>query len=261
MDPNEFIAEIYRRMDGEDTRYIDSMDPDIFVNNEATKLAIKQYENVLPKNKDIKILDVGFGGGQFTSACIHLGYQNIHCADFGAVHKLLKVRKEFPQIKGSYDIESTVGDFLADSNEKFDFIHLAHVIEHIPKHSLLYLVDSIYKSLHRDGIFFVRTPNMLGPISNYSLFCTLGHEYGFSEHNLSSLLTMCGFEDIELLHFPPYDQTLKQKSANILRKLFTFKDVLNHRLFNGDYPKEFGIELVLSGTKKDKPELFDIKFK
>jgi len=261
MDPNKFIAEVYRRMDAGDPRYIDSIDPDIFVNNEATKLAIKQYENVLPKNKDIKILDVGFGAGQFTSACIHLGYQNIHCADFGAVHKLLKVRKEFPQIKGSYDIESTVADFLADSNEKFDFIHLAHVIEHIPKHSLLYLVDSIYKSMHRDGIFFVRTPNMLGPIPNYSLFITLGHEYGFSESNLRSLLELCGFEDIELFHFPPDYQTLKQKSGHILRKLFTFKDRLNYRLFNGVSPRELGVELVLSGTKKDKLELFDIKFK
>jgi hypothetical protein len=102
---------------------------------------------------------------------------------------------------------------------------------------------------------------MLGPLPNYSLFCTLGHEYGFSEDNLSSLLTICGFEDIEILNFPPYHQTLIQKLANILRKLFTFKNVLNHRLFNGDYRKAMGIELVMSGTKKDKPELFDIKFK
>jgi 2-polyprenyl-3-methyl-5-hydroxy-6-metoxy-1,4-benzoquinol methylase len=261
MDPNKFIAEVYRRMDLGDPRYIDSMDPDTFLNNEATKLAVKQYQNVLPNDKDIKILDVGFGGGQFSSACIHLGYQNIHCADFGAVHKLLKVRKEFPQIKGSYDIESTVGDFLGDSDEKFDFIHLAHVIEHIPKHSLLYLIDSIYKSLNKGGTFFVRTPNMLGPIANYSLFVTLGHEYGFSENNLSSLLRLGGFEDLEIFNFLPEHKTLKQKSANILRKLFTFKDGLNYRLFNGVYPKELGIELVISGIKKDKPELFDKKFK
>lgn len=261
MDPNQFIAEVYRRMDMGDPRYIDSIDPDIFMNNEATKLAVKQYQDVLPENKDIKILDVGFGGGQFSSACIHLGYQNIHCADFGAKHKLLKVRKEYPQIKGSYDIDSTIGDFLADSNEKFDFIHLAHVIEHIPKHSLLYLVDSIYKSLHKDGIFFVRTPNMLGPISNYSLYVTLGHEFGFTENNLSSLLRLCGFEDIQIFNFLPHHQTLKQKSANIVRKLLTFKNSMYHRLFNGVHPKEMGIELVLSGTKRDKPELFDKKFK
>ena len=260
MEPNNFIAEVYRRMDMGDPRYIDSIDPDVFLNNKFTKAAVKEYEKVLPQNKDTKILDIGFGGGQFSAACIHLGYENIHCADFGAKHKLLKVCKEFPQIKSVYDIESTVGDFLGDSNEKFDFIHLSHVIEHIPKHSLLYLVDSIYKSLNRDGIFLARTPNMLGPTARYSLFCTLGHEYGFTENNLSSLLKICGFEMIQFYKFKP-DQSLKQKSANILRKLFYLQENLKYRLFLGAYPQEIGDELIVSGTRKDKPELFDKKFK
>ena len=261
MEPNKFIAEVYRRMDMGDSGHPDAIDPDVFLNNKYTKAVVKQYPKVLPKNKDTKILDIGFGWwGQFSAACIHLGYKNIHCAEFGAKHKLLKVCKEFPQIKGVYDIESTIGDFLADSDEKFDFIHLSHVIEHIPKHSLLYLVDSIYKSLNRDGIFFIRTPNMLGPISLHDLFFTLGHEYGFTESNLSSLLKICGFEMIQFYKFKP-DLSLKQKSTNILRKLFYLQENLKYRLFLGAYPQEIGNELVVSGTKKDRPELFDKKFK
>nr|ADI22456.1 hypothetical protein [uncultured gamma proteobacterium HF0500_05P21] len=260
MEPNKFIAEVYRRMDMEDSRYIDSLDPDLFLNNKFVKHTLKDYQKALPQNKDTKILDIGFGMGIFSATCIHLGYENVHCADFGAKHKLLKVSKEFPQIKGVYNIESTVGDFLGDSDEKFDFIHLSHVIEHIPKHSLLYLVDSIYKSLNRDGIFFARTPNMLGPISLHGLFCTLGHEYGFTEYNLSSLLKICGFEMIQFYKFKP-DQSLKQKSANILRKLFYSKENLKYRLFLGAHPQVIGNELIVSGTRKDKPELFDKKFK
>ena len=260
MEPNKFITEIYRRMDMEDSRYVGSIDPDLFLNNKFTKAAVKEYQKVLPKNKDKKILDIGCEMGTFSAACIHLGYKNIHCADFGAKHKLLKVSKEFPQIKGVYNIESTVGDFLGDSDEKFDFIHLSHVIEHIPKHSLLYLVDSIYKSLNRDGFFLARTTNMLGPISLHALFSTLGHEYGFTENNLSSLLKICGFEMIQFYKFKP-DHSLKQKLGNILRKLFYLKENLKYRLFLGAYPQEIGNELIVSGTRKDKPELFDKKFK
>ena len=260
MEPNKFIAEVYRRMGTIDSGHHQSIDPDAFLNNKFTKIAVKQYQKVLPQNKDKKILDIGFGMGIFSATCIHLGYENIHCADFGAKHKLLKVRKEFPQIKGVYDIESTIGDFLGDSNEKFDFIHLSHVIEHIPKYSLLYLVDSIYKSLNRDGIFFARTPNMLGPISLHGLFCTLGHEYGFTEYNLSSLLKICGFEMIQFYKFRQ-DQSLKQKSANILRKLFYLRENLKYRLFLGAHPQVIGNELIVSGTRKDKPELFNKKFK
>jgi len=260
MEPNKFIAEVYRRLDMENPIYVDSIDPDFFISNEFVKNDIKNYQKVLPQNKDKKILDIGFGIGNFSAACIHLGYENIYCADFGAKHKLLKACKKFPQIKGVYDIESTVGDFLGDSDEKFDFIHLSHVIEHIPKHSLLYFVDSVYKSLNKDGIFLTRTPNMLGPIPLHGLFSTLGHEYGFTETNLASLLEICGFEMIQVYKFET-DQSLKQRSANILRKIFSLKENLKYRLFLGTYPQEIGNELVLSGTKKNKPELFDEKFK
>ena len=99
MEPNKFITEIYRRMDMGDSRYVDSIDPDLFLNNKFTKAAVKEYQKVLPQNKDKKILDIGFGMGMFSAACIHLGYENIHCADFGAKHKLLKVSKNFLKSK------------------------------------------------------------------------------------------------------------------------------------------------------------------
>ena len=102
MEPNKFIAEVYRRLDMVDSRFIDSIDPDSFLNNKFVKNSVKEYQKVLPQNKDKKILDIGFGMGKFSAACIHLGYENIHCADFGAKYKLLKVCKEFPQIKDRY---------------------------------------------------------------------------------------------------------------------------------------------------------------
>ena len=260
MEPNKFIAEVYRRKDKLNPAYDDPIDPGLFLNNKSVETAVKQYQKVLPQNRDKKILDIGCEMGTFSAACIHLGYENIHCTDFGAKYKFQKIFKEFPQIKGVYDIESTIGDFLGDRDDKFDFIHLSHVIEHIPKHSLLYLVDSVYRSLKRDGTFFVRTPNMLGPIPFHSLFVTLGHEYGFTENNLKSLLEICGFEKIQFYRFEQ-DYSLKQKIGNIFRKLFYLKENLKYRSFLGTYPQEIGTELVVSGTRKDKPELFDIKFK
>tara|TARA_Y100001001_G_C7942625_1_gene286170 strand:+ start:840 stop:1031 length:192 start_codon:yes stop_codon:yes gene_type:complete len=63
------------------------------------------------------------------------------------------------------------------------------------------------------------------------------------------------------LHKFEPDQSLKQKLANLLRKLFYLKENLRYRLFLGAYPQEIGSELVVSGTRKDKPEFFDKKFK
>ena len=63
MEPNKFIAEVYRRLDMVDSRFIDSIDPDSFLNNKFVKNSVKEYQKVLPQNKDKKILDIGFGMG------------------------------------------------------------------------------------------------------------------------------------------------------------------------------------------------------
>ena len=54
MEPNKFIAEVYRRMDMGDSRYIDSIDPDVFLNNKFTKAAVKEYQKILPEKKTRK---------------------------------------------------------------------------------------------------------------------------------------------------------------------------------------------------------------
>ena len=41
----------------------------------------------------------------------------------------------------------------------------------------------------------------------------------------------------------------------------SLQENLKYRLFLGAYPQEIGNELIVSGTRKDKPELFDKKFK
>jgi hypothetical protein len=41
-----------------------------------------------------------------------------------------------------YKIESEIGEFLSHHSGKYDFIHMSHVIEHIPKYSLFWIVDA-----------------------------------------------------------------------------------------------------------------------
>ena len=64
------------------------------LNNKSVETAVKQYQKVLPQNRDKKILDIGCEMGTFSAACIHLGYENIHCTDFGAKYKFQKIFKK-----------------------------------------------------------------------------------------------------------------------------------------------------------------------
>jgi SAM-dependent methyltransferase len=127
------------------------------------------YAPYLRTDRDACILDIGFGGGWFLAACLKLGYRNLHGADFGIQHKSY-IRDWSPDRITLHEIQDNVGNFLSDKKEQFDFIHLSHVIEHVPKYSLFWVVDALYWALKRGGTVLLRTPNMEGPCANSSLY-------------------------------------------------------------------------------------------
>ena len=54
-----------------------------------------------------------------------------------------------------HEIQSDIGEFLGTHAERYDFIHMSHVIEHIPKYSLFWVVDALYNALRKGGVDFV----------------------------------------------------------------------------------------------------------
>ena len=178
MEPDAFIAEIYRRMNqrhyGGAVREVPWQEAR---RHPMVRSTMRRYRSHLPADREAPILDIGFGSGWFIAACIELGYQNIFGAEFGGRKQYL--RQWSPAVQEIIKIESSIGDMLKGKAESFEFIHLSHVIEHIPKYSLLYLCDALYLALRKGGTLLVRTPNMEGPCPTSSLFVTLSHEYGF----------------------------------------------------------------------------------
>lgn len=246
-----FVAEVYRRMAlrmGDAKRLPPS--------RERIDEVAEEYARFLPSSKDAAILDIGFGNGWFMAACLHLGYTNISGAEFAPENK--------PYLKDwnvtLHKIETEIGEFLAKHPGEYDFIHMSHVIEHIPKYSLLWIVDALYQALHKEGTLFLRTPNMEGPCSNSSYYVTLAHEYGFSGSNLRSLLSVCGFDHIRL-HAPPSPRGLRQRFGNFLRWPFIQERRIRNRLFGVNYGGQFGAELIATARRGDFPPLFDDKYR
>ena len=246
-----FVAEVYRRMSLRmaDTRRLPPT-------TERIDEVAKEYGNVLPSNKDAAILDIGFGDGWFMAACLKLGYINVSGAEFAPENK--------PYLKdwnvSLYKIESEIGEFLAKHPGEYDFIHMSHVIEHIPKYSLLWIADALYQALKMGGTLFLRTPNMEGPCANSSYYVTLAHEYGFSGSNLRSLLSVGGFDDIRL-HAPPPPKGLRQQLGALMRWPFIQESRIRNRLCGVNYGGQFGAELIATGRRGDFPCLFDEKYR
>ena len=201
MEPNAFISEVYRRMGLRHHAELQQQPWSVMAVDPKVQETIHEVRHLLPGRKDSAILDIGFGGGWFIAACLKLGYGNVSGAEF-AVDTKAYVAAWSPAVS-LFNIETNIGDFLSGRRESYDFIHLSHVIEHIPKYSLLYIVDSLYAALRPGGTLLIRTPNMEGPCALSCLFATLGHEYGFCGSNLVSLLSICNFDQIEFQKFAP----------------------------------------------------------
>src|SRR5271154_2557899 len=216
--------------------------------------------DLLPRDKRAPILDVGFGVGWFLAACLRLGYTHLSGADFGVANRA-HVKAWAPGAITLSEIQSDIGSFLADKPETFQFIHMSHVIEHIPKHSLLWAVDALYRALKPGGVLMLRTPNMEGPCANSSLYVTLAHEYGFSSGNLNSLLDVCGFDDI-CFHVPHTSSPgFKQRLGRLIRWPFLQQSKIRHRLFGVNEHGHFDSELIVTGRRGKFPPLFDPKFR
>jgi 2-polyprenyl-3-methyl-5-hydroxy-6-metoxy-1,4-benzoquinol methylase len=259
MDSHAFIAEVYRRMslrhatDGRRPSWSET-------EKDATVMAAtSQYAPYLPKDKDARILDIGFGSGWFLAACLKLDYRNLSGADFGIARKNY-VREWAPDRITLHEIQDNIGEFLSDKKEQYDFIHMSHVIEHIPKYSLLWVVDALYWALKRGGTLLLRTPNMEGPCANSSYYVTLAHEYGFAGSNLESLLDICGFDDVRLVNFPDYTPTLKQRFGNLARWPIVKQTEIRHRLFGVNQGGQFGSELIATARRGDFPPYFDRRY-
>jgi 2-polyprenyl-3-methyl-5-hydroxy-6-metoxy-1,4-benzoquinol methylase len=260
MEPNAFVAEVYRRMS---LRHAAERPKPSFAevqNNSRVLLAIDEYSPLLPSNKKSAILDIGFGDGWFLAACLKLDYTNLFGADFGIENKGYVAEWKKGAI-ALYEIENDVGTFLSTHAAQYDFIHMSHVIEHIPKYSLLWIVDALYNALKPGGILLLRTPNMEGPTPNSSLYVTLAHEYGFCGSNLQSLLDICCFDDIQFHTVALSRPTMRQRVGAVLRWPWLKENWLRHQLFGVNEGGQFGMELIVSARRGDLPPLFSTTYK
>lgn len=215
---------------------------------------------LLPSDMHAAILDVGFGAGWFLAACLRLGYTNLSGADFGIADKA-HVKAWASDAITLAEIKSDIGSFLAEKPEAFQFIHMSHVIEHIPKYSLLWIVDALYRALKPGGVLMLRTPNMEGPCANSSLYVTRAHEYGFSSENLESLLDICGFDEIRFHRPYTFQTSFKQIIGKLVRWPFLKESHIRHRLFGVNKHGHFDSELIVTARRDKFPTLFDPKYR
>lgn len=210
--------------------------------NEALKLRrfveykTRFIEPLFPKDKSIRILDVGCGYGLFLDACRRLGYTHLEGVEL--ISKFTDYAKR--ELKLDNIATRDLFSFLeSKSDHYFDVITTFNIVEHVKKEKVQYLLNLINKKLKPGGMFIVEVPNADSPLGIHTYFNDLTHEFAFSRKLIMELLRLAGFDSIRIMYQPMRRNPLIILGRKILAKLL-----------GSEYPLMFSGNIILVGYKK-----------
>jgi len=149
------------------------------------------YGDLLPRNRDAAILDIGCGPGHFLFWLKGLGYENIHGVD------LTRSAVEHCHAHGLQNVECISGlqPFLEPRPSSFDLVTMNDVIEHFPRDQVIPTLSLVKSCLRKDGRIIIKTLNMANPGGRYLRYADFTHWLGFTETSLRQVLIAAGFSN------------------------------------------------------------------
>jgi 2-polyprenyl-3-methyl-5-hydroxy-6-metoxy-1,4-benzoquinol methylase len=149
--------------------------------------------NYLPRDRAAPILDVGCGWGQFLWWLREKGFSNVHGIDIGEEQEThgRSIGLNITCVRDSTE-------FLENLDSKYQLITMNHIIEHVPAAGGLKMLKAAYRALQPGGRIIVQTPNLCAIGANWGRYIEITHVTGYTESSLHQIMTMAGFNDIEL---------------------------------------------------------------
>lgn len=166
---------------------------------ESQRVACKAYfGDLLPKDKDARIVDLGCGGGCFLYFLEKEGYKNARGVDTSSEQVELAINLGLKNVR-----QADLLDFLEKHSGEFDAITAIDVVEHFKKEEVLLLLDSVYRALKPGGVFIMRSPNADGPFGGRYRYCDFTHELAFTPMSVRQALAAAGFQEISVYPVEP----------------------------------------------------------
>jgi len=142
--------------------------------------------------KEKTYLDIGPGQGDTLLFWKELGYEKIQSVDIAE-----DVCAHIQKLGFKCNLVSDPADFLNKNKERFDFIMLSDVVEHIPKDNLVEFMQAVYGSLKEGGMVVIKVPNAQSPHFAVGRYGDLTHIQSFTELSLTQLLKLAGFNNFK----------------------------------------------------------------
>ncbi len=159
---------------------------------------LEQMERAIDTSKPKTFLDIGAGDGRLSLLMLRSGYLN------GAAIEVQGNAKSWQAITDTYGSFHFYDGLLQEHvaamtrNQKFDFVLLSEVFEHIPLPDVSAFLQALHAVLSDDGCVFLTTPNfdVQGPAEQSAVWHErepYGHYKHYRYQELEALLKAHGF--------------------------------------------------------------------
>ncbi|MFA4828254.1 MAG: class I SAM-dependent methyltransferase [Thermodesulfovibrionales bacterium] len=203
---------------------------------------------VLPIVRSAKILDIGCGFGQILSALLKMNYVNVTGIDISdeAVSSCLKDNLNVVKIDNIINFCFT----RKDSNDKFDFIIMSHVLEHLKKEDVIETLRLIKTHLmNPEASLLVMVPNAQSNTGCYWAYEDFTHQTLFTAGSLYFVLKSAAFESIDFIDpdglegSRPVIRQIKQSLLFLYKANVRFWNAVTNSSFHRPSPQIFTYEL------------------
>lgn len=173
-------------------------DSKILTPEELARDRAPRWLNRLPK--DAHILDYGCADGYMLWVLHSLGYHNLMGADIS--DSVLRHARE--RLAGTaIELRLLESAPLDDCAGRFDAIIMHHVLEHIPRESVIPTLEFLFSLLKPGAFMSVAVPNAAALTGGFSHAIDFTHQVSFTEYSLRQALELAGFDGVELVLHPP----------------------------------------------------------
>ena len=151
----------------------------------------------LPSDKEINILDVGFGKGKVISFLKEQGFRNIWGVDISKESYEYVIKNKILSQKRLERINAI--KYFKRINKNFDFIICKDFLEHLNKDEIILFLKLLKKNIKKNGVGWFEVPNLQNFIlGNFIFNDDFTHKTGFTENSLRQIFKISGFKKIYL---------------------------------------------------------------
>lgn len=201
----------------------------------------------LPEDKNARILDIGCGFGHMLSALKKMGYVNGYGIDIcnEAIDYCLNEQINVTKINDIIEFASSA------VFDKFNFLIMSHVLEHIEKNMIIETLKCIKTNLlSPKGKILVMVPNAQSNTGCYWAYEDFTHTTIFTAGSLFYVLKASGFEKITLLD--PYCLENLSYAKRIIKNILLKIYVINNNFWN---------KITSSSYHDQSPQIFSYDIK